>query len=237
MNAFLYSLLLQCKLDIRSKSLLITCYIVPLLFFLVMGGIFTSLMPDISETLIGSMTIMGVSMGALIGVPPSLAEVYGSDISNMYKANGIPLYFGLCSILISAFLHLMVMSMIITILGPLLFQASLPADFLVYLLKLAFFIIVDLSIAAVLGVAIKNQAKLTMYAQLIFLPSIMLSGIMFSADLLPDVLAYLGKLFPAAWAYILFNETFDIMYLVPLFLMLIIASASTLYLLANRKKC
>ena len=33
MGAFLYGTSLQWKLDIRSKTLLITCYIVPLLFF------------------------------------------------------------------------------------------------------------------------------------------------------------------------------------------------------------
>ncbi len=40
MNGFLYGLALQWKLDIRSKSLLVTCYIVPFIFFLLMGGIF-----------------------------------------------------------------------------------------------------------------------------------------------------------------------------------------------------
>ena len=39
MGAFLYGIYLQWKLDIRSKTLLITCYIVPLLFFAIMGGI------------------------------------------------------------------------------------------------------------------------------------------------------------------------------------------------------
>ena len=46
MKGFLYSLALQWKLDIRSKSLLVTYYIVPLIFFLLMGGIFTSVMPE-----------------------------------------------------------------------------------------------------------------------------------------------------------------------------------------------
>ena len=52
MNGFLYGIALQCKLDIRSKSLLITCYIIPLIFFLLMGGIFTSVMPDMKSTII-----------------------------------------------------------------------------------------------------------------------------------------------------------------------------------------
>ena len=46
MNEFLYGIALQWKLDIRSKSMLVTCYIVPLIFFLFMGGIFTSVMPE-----------------------------------------------------------------------------------------------------------------------------------------------------------------------------------------------
>ena len=37
MGAFLYGTALQWRLDIRSRTLLITCYVVPLLFF---AGIF-----------------------------------------------------------------------------------------------------------------------------------------------------------------------------------------------------
>ena len=43
-----------------------------LTFFAVMGGIFTSLTPDTGNTLIQSMTVLGVSTGTLIGLPPSL---------------------------------------------------------------------------------------------------------------------------------------------------------------------
>lgn len=38
MGAFLYGIYLQWKLDIRSKTLLITCYIVPLLFLRLWAG-------------------------------------------------------------------------------------------------------------------------------------------------------------------------------------------------------
>ena len=58
MNAFLYGTMLQFKIDIRSRTMLVTCYLVPLLFFAVMGGIFTSLMPEAKDTLIQSMTVM-----------------------------------------------------------------------------------------------------------------------------------------------------------------------------------
>ena len=48
---------------------------------------------------------------------------------------------------------------------------------------------------------VRDQAKLTMFSQLIFLPSIMLSGILFPSDLLPEFLQMLGRIFPAAWGY------------------------------------
>lgn len=224
MSAFLYGVALQWKLDIRSKTLLITCYIVPLLFFAIMGGIFTSLMPDAVNDLIQSMTVMGVSMGALIGLPPSLVEIYGSDIKRVYKANGVPLYLGAVSIFLSAFIHLMIMSGIIYVVAPLAFNAVLPEQPLLYFGKLAIFIIVTNSIGCVLGLAVKNQARLTMFSQLVFLPSIMLSGIMFPANLLPKVLFTVGKIFPASWGYLLMTESgFSIENFLPLLLVLVLS--------------
>lgn len=201
MSAFLYGVALQWKLDIRSKSLLITCYVVPLLFFAVMGGIFTSINPEAKYTLIQSMTVLGVSTGALIGLPPSLVEIYGSDIKKVYKANGVPLYLGLVSMFLSAFIHLLIMCAIIYIVAPIAFDAAPPASLPLYFGSLAIFIAVSLSIGSVLGLMVKNQAKLTMISQVIFLPSIMLSGIMFPVDLLPRFFKIVGKVFPAAWGY------------------------------------
>ena len=201
MSGFLYGVALQWKLDIRSKSLLVTCYIIPLIFFLLMGGIFTSVMPDMRSTLIQSMIVMSVSMGAFIGLPPSLIETYGSDINKVYKANGVPVYLGLVTMFLSAFIHLMIACTVIVLLAPVLFQAVLPAQIKIFFFALAIYIIVSLSIGSILGLVIKNQAKLTMIAQLVFLPSIMLSGIMFPTDLLPDFLEVTGRFFPASWGY------------------------------------
>ena len=201
MNGFLYGVALQWKLDIRSKSMLVTCYIVPLIFFLLMGGIFTSVMPEMGSTLIQSMIVMSVSMGAFIGLPSSLIETYGSDVKKVYKANGVPLYLGLVTMFLSAFVHLMISCVIILLLAPILFEATLPVQLPFFFLALAIYIIVSLSIGSILGLIVKNQAKLTMIAQLVFLPSIMLSGIMFPIDLLPDFLETIGRIFPASWGY------------------------------------
>lgn len=236
MTGFLYSLTLQWKLDIRSKSLLVTYYIVPLIFFLLMGGIFTSVMPEMGSTLIQSMIVMSVSMGAFLGLPPSLIETYGSDIKKSYKANGVPIHLGLVTMVFSAFLHLMITCMVILLLAPILFKANLPSQFLLFFLALAIYIFVSLSIGSILGLTVNNQAKLTMIAQLIFLPSIMLSGIMFPSNLLPDFLQAIGRLFPASWGYrLMLDHGFGLENLWYLILVSCI-SVMTCILLLNQQK-
>lgn len=101
---------------------------------------------------------------------------------------------------LSAFVHLMITCVVIVLLAPVLFEATLPIQPSVFL-ALAIYVIVSLSIGSVLILTVKNQAKLTMIAQLVFLPSIMLSGIMFPIDLLPDFLKAIGHIFPASWGY------------------------------------
>lgn len=208
MSGFWYGVGLQWKMDIRSKTLLITCYVVPLLFYMVMGGIFTSINPEAKLSLIQSMTVFGVSTGAIIGLPPSLVEIYGSDIKKVYKANGVPLYLGVVSIFLSAFIHLFIMCAIIYLTAPIVFGAATPDHSLLYFGSLVIFIAVSLIIGSVLGLMVKNQAKLTMASQMIFLPSIMISGIMFPVNLLPSFIEIVGRLLPATWGYKLMLENY-----------------------------
>ena len=225
MGAFLYGISLQWRLDLRSRTLLITCYIVPLLFFPVMGGIFTSVMPGAGETLVQSMTVFGVTMGALIGLPPSLVEIYGGDIKKVYRANGVPLWLGLALTNLSAFLHLLLMSGILYIAAPLAFRAVLPEDSVRYFLCLALFLAVTLGDASVIGLAVKDQAKTSVVSIAVFLPSILLSGIMFPVELLPGVLEMVGRAFPAAWGYrLLSDQVFQVEGLLPLLAMLLLAA-------------
>lgn len=206
MNGFLYGVALQWKLDLRSKTMLITCYAVPLLFFAVMGGIFTSVMPESRETLIQSMSVFTVTMGALIGLPPSLAEIYRSDVKNAYQANGVPLSLGLFLTNISAFVHLLIMSGLLYIVAPAAFDAKIPAHPETYFVGVIALIAVSLSVASVIGLAVKDTANTSMFSILLFLPSTMLSGIMFPSSMLPKALAMVGRLFPAAWGYAFMTE-------------------------------
>ena len=224
MGAFLYAISLQWKLDIRSKTILITCYIVPLLFFAIMGEIFTSVMPESKYTLIQSMTVFGVTMGSFIGLPPSLVEIYSSDINKVYKANGVPLYLGLVLTNISAYIHLFIMSILLYITAPFFFHAEIPEHTGIYFAILTIFIAVSLCIASIIGLAIKDQAKTSMISIIVFLPSVMLSGIMFPIELLPKAFERIGKVFPASWGYkLMADHTIRFENLLPLIIILTLA--------------
>lgn len=232
MNGFLYGIELQWKLDLRSKTMLITCYAVPLLFFAVMGGIFTSVMPDSRETLIQSMTVFSVAMGALIGLPPSLVEIYRSDVKNAYQANGVPLSLGLFLTNISAFVHLLIMSFILYVIAPVAFDAKIPAHPGTYFAGLITLIAVSLSIASVIGLAAKSTANTSMISIMLFLPSTMLSGIMFPNNMLPKAFVMAGKLFPATWGYAFLTEsTFIWNNLWPLLVIFVIAALLCAFLM------
>ena len=217
MSAFLYGVALQWKLDIRNKGVLLTYYIVPLVFFAFMGGIFTSINPTAKDTLIQSMAVFGVTMGAILGAPTPLVELYGSEIKKAYMVGGIPLWVASINNFISAFVHLFIMSFMIFIIAPLAFDAKIPTNPVLYFLSLAIFIIISLAVGTVLGLLIKNISKLTMVSQFIFLPSIMLTGIMFPVNMLPKVLENVGKIFPATWAFkLMTSEVFEVKLLMPL---------------------
>lgn len=234
MSAFLYGIAIQWKIDIRNKGVILTYYVVPLVFFCFMGGIFTSINPVAKDTLIQSMTIFGVTMGSILGAPISLAELYGSEIKKSFKVGGIPLWVAAANNFISAFIHLFIMSLVIFFISPIAFSAKIPQNLVLYFASLALFIITSLNVGTVLGLLIKSASKLTMASQFIFLPSIMLSGIMFPVSMLPKVLENLGKIFPATWGFkMMTNKVSDIDLLLPLVLILLITLCISGYRLSK----
>ncbi len=201
MKAIIYHTIIQFKLDFRNKDVIVVFYLVPIMFFLFMGNIFTLILADADKYLIQSMTIFSVSMGAMIGMPHPLLEVFSTDVKKAFKVGGIPYFIVVLSNFISAFIHLMIMSIIIYIVAPILFNAQIPSNILRHFMLLAICIVGSLCIGMLLGLFTKSVSKLTMYSQILFLPSIMLSGIMFPNEILPDALQKIGLLFPATWGY------------------------------------
>lgn len=237
MNAFFYQTTLQWKLNFRNKELLLFYYAVPLVFYFLIGGIFTSIMPDANLTLIQAMTVFGITMGGVLGSPYPLIEFYASEEKNAYQVGHIPLWTVAAGNFIAAIVHLFVMSMVIYFTAPLFFDAVLPENPAAYFLSLFLMIIASLSVGTAFGLCIKSSAKSGMMTQIVFLPSVMLSGIMFPANLLPNFLQQVGKVLPATWGFqnMCASEiTFQTLW--PLLLITFVAAAISVWRLIKIKK-
>ncbi|MBR3693899.1 MAG: ABC transporter permease [Erysipelotrichales bacterium] len=201
MSALGHTILLQWKLNYRSKEVLIHFYIVPLLFYVFIGNIFVSLNPSSVSSIVYSMSIFGICMGGILGYPYPLVEIFASDIRKAYKAAHIPLGAIVWSHVISGVIHLFLLSMIIYITSPIIFNTSLDLDLAKFMLTSIVLIIANVSIGSVFGLCVKSVSKLSLLTQLVFLPSIMLSGIMFPTSMLPVLFQRLGYILPATWGY------------------------------------
>lgn len=238
MNKFLYGITLQWKLDLRNRDILLTYYVVPIIFFFFMGGIFTSTNPDAYKTLIPSMTIFSATMGSIIGYPSPLVTFFNSDIKKSYIVGKIPLWTPIMNNFLSAFIHLFIVSIIILFISPIAFNSNTPSNLLVYFFILSLFLVSSLSLGTLLGIFIKSTSKLTMISQFIFLPSIMLSGIMFPTDMLPSFLKNIGVLFPATWAFeaMYLTDNFELIKVIPLILIILISLFITIFKIKNNQK-
>ncbi|MFU0828822.1 MAG: ABC transporter permease [Lachnoclostridium sp.] len=219
MELFAYSILLQWKRNLRNKDILLVYYLIPLGFWALMGAIFSAINPLMKKELIQVLTVVAVSTGALLGVPISLSESYTSEIKKIYITGNIKLWIGVVSNFISAFFHLSIVCVIIFLFTPIIFQAEKTPGLNIYIPSLALFMITSIGLGSVIGMYVKNQSKLTIYSQIAYMPSIMLSGIMFDASLLPKVLEAIGKLFPATWGFLAIKSSeISLRYFMPQFI-------------------
>lgn len=200
MKAFFKYLWIQLKMDLRDKGTLLVFYLVPLIFFFVMGAVFSSINPLMTTTLAASMTIFSVTMGAVMGCPTPIVKMRESGTLRAFKVNGIPDIAVLSVQAISAFLHLFLVSVIIYMVSPLAFHSAIPKSPALYFAVLAVFLFASIGIGLLIGVVARDQSFATMLSMVIFLPSLLLSGIMFPATMLPKSFMWLGRIFPATHA-------------------------------------
>lgn len=230
MSAFIYEVILHWKLNLRSKEILVHFYVVPLLFYVFIGSIFTAIDSNAYKTIISVMTVFGISMGGLLGSPYPLVEFYGSDIKKSYQIGHIPLWTLAIGNLISAWLHLLIMSIIIFFTAPILYNAPIPQNILTYFVGLNLLIVASLGIGMIFGLFFKSSSKMGMATQIVFLPSIMLSGIMFPRILLPEYLQMIGNIFPATWGFkIMCSNHLGLNYIIPLLVIILVSLMVSIY--------
>lgn len=205
MKAFFVQLWVQLKMDIRDKGTLMVYYLVPVVFYLVMGSIMKSLSMDAQSPMIVSITLFTLSMSAFLGMPQNLVKAREQGILEAYRAAGIPAWSLPLATIILSTLHMLLVAAFILITAPQLFRVPLPKNIPWHFLAVLLVALCSEGLGALLSCLVKRQNTMTLVAQLLFLPSIMFSGIMFPLELLPKPMQWLGAALPATQGMRLFN--------------------------------
>jgi ABC-2 type transport system permease protein len=218
MKAYMIGLYIQFRGDMRDKGVLMVYYLVPIVFYLVMGSILKLPGLESGMSLITSITIFAMSMSAFLGMPQTLVKARENGVLNAYRVAGIPAWSLPLSAIIISFVHIMIIIIIILVSAPYLFQVEWPQSIPLHIFSMAVVAIASEALGVLMACFISKQSSLTLVGQCLFLPTVMLSGIMFPASLLPKPMRLIGEVLPAAQGIRLMKE--GALQLTPLFFLL-----------------
>jgi ABC-2 type transport system permease protein len=199
MTAFVHHFAFEFKTGLRNPSQLLMNYLFPLGFFVMMGLIMTQVNPLFIQTMIPAMAIMGAMSSAVLGLPGILVESREAGIFRSLKINGVPAFSIVTIPVVTTMFQVLVVTAVITVSGP-LFKGTLPAgwgSFLLVTLVMAFSFS---GIGALIGVVSTDSRSTVLYSQLIFLPAMLLGGLMMPMDILPASVRSVSALLPATHA-------------------------------------
>jgi ABC-2 type transport system permease protein len=205
MSAFATHFNFEFRTGIRNKNLLLMNYLFPLGFYLMMGFIMPGINPLFKATMIPAMVVFAILASTLLGLPDPLVNARETGIFRSYKINGVPAFSILFIPGLTTGLHLAIVVLIITFSAPFLFDANLPVNGLNYAITMVALSLACSGIGILIGVVSPSTRMTVMYSQLIFVPSMLLGGLMMPYSMLPEGAQAVAHLLPATHAMNAFN--------------------------------
>ena len=205
MQAFAAHFTFELRTGIRNKTLLFMNYLFPLGFYLMMGFIMPGINPMFRDVIVPGMVTFAILASTLLGMPDPLVNARENGIFRSYKINGVPAVSLIFMPAVTTLMHLAVVTGIIVATAPLLFDAPLPTHwgyFIIIALLLAY---ACAGLAVLIGVIAPNSRMTVLYAQALFLPSMLIGGVMLPYRMLPETAAALAQLLPVTHAMNAFN--------------------------------
>lgn len=200
MNAFSHHFVYDFKTGLRDKSLLLMNYLFPLGVYILFGLLMTGLNPTFIQTMIPAMILIAMMSSALLGMPNPLVESREAGIFRSFKINGVPALSIITIPAISSFLHVLLVSIIITLTAGPFFHANIPTNWGYFALVFIITAFALTSYGILIGVISPNTRSTVLFSQLIFLPSMILGGLMVPTSLLSPVLYRVSLLLPTTYA-------------------------------------
>jgi ABC-2 type transport system permease protein len=199
-SAFIHHVVYEFRSGLRDRSHLLLTYLFPLVFFALIGGIMTKLNPFFLKVMIPAMSVFALMSSFLLSEPSGLVSQREGGVLRSYRINGVPGWAALAAPLAANIGHLALVTVIISLAGRYVFGAALPADLGRFVLVWIAAAAAHAALGALIAVIASSSRSVVLVSQLLFIPSIMLGGLMMPAQILPPALARLSLLFPASHA-------------------------------------
>ncbi len=150
-----------------------------------------------------SMTAFVLAMNSYIGLPGSVVRYAVGDIKRAYIAGGISLWRVFVCAAVSNMVHCLITSLVILLTAGPLFGAVLPESLPGYFVALFISILLSTLVGVAIGMFSKAESMATLLSQVVFQPSLFLSGTLISIDLLPDFLQKMTNIIPLKHSFVL----------------------------------
>jgi ABC-2 type transport system permease protein len=200
MTAFANHFSFEFKTGLRNQSQLLMNYLFPMAFYAMMGLVMTQVNPLFPKTIIPAMIIFSALSSAVLGLPGPLVESRESGIYRSFKINGVPAISILAMPALTTIFHVLIAAAIIVITAPLFFNGATPVNWGGFVLVTLLTVFTCGSIGALLGVIAKNSRETVLLSQIIFLPSMLLGGLMMPLSMLPASVRGISALLPPTHA-------------------------------------
>lgn len=200
MNAFANHFAFEFKTGLRNSTLLLMNYLFPLGFYAMMGLVMVEINPGFQEVLIPAMALVGIMASTLLGLPGPLVEDREAGIFRSFKVNGVSAFSILVVPALTTFFHALIAVAIIALTAKPFFGGALPANWLNFALLTLISVFAFGAIGLLIGVIAEGSRSTVLWSQLIFLPSMLLGGLMMPFDFLPESVRTVALILPTTHA-------------------------------------
>ncbi len=200
MTAFINHFAYEFKTGLRNRNQLFINYLFPLLFYVMMGIVMIAINPTFKQVLIPAMVIFAIMASTLLGLPAPLVEAREAGIFRSFKINGVPATSIVVIPMLTTIFHALIVSAIIALTGAPLFKGEAPVNWLALIFVTIIAAFTSGAIGTLIGVVSKDTRGTVLWSQLIFLPSMLIGGLMIPTSMLPQVVRPFSLLLPTTQA-------------------------------------
>lgn len=176
----------ELRSTFRNPSQLLMAWLFPLGFAGVLGAVMPDLNPGFRANMVSAFSLIAVTTGTLLGLPGPMVEARSGGVLRGFRVVGVPDAASLGVPALSAALHALLAAATTGALTVALYDGEAPRAPLAYLGVIAGTALAFAGLGALIGVVATSARGTVLLSQALFLPSMMLGGMMIPWSALPE---------------------------------------------------